>query len=248
MVGVREEVADVVAADAGAVDGLAQRGDQLIDPLVELLLVEVQRRGDVRDFRGVPEAHLQDDPVLGVHRLHGAVHRRGDGARGALAVLLHHAVVGGARPGHLGHRVVGDEHRARLAHRQAQVERLDLGAREERLAPGRQNGDRLAERVVVARQHPLQRDGLLAEALGLGRGTPLAPELHAVLKIEALDDRRQIRREAAAPFELTDDAVVVLEQLEADVRRELVRLAGIEVVAPADEGHDPVDQIEVLDE
>src|SRR5437762_5254465 len=40
VVGVGEEVADVVAGDAGALHGLAQRGDQFLDSLVQLLLVD----------------------------------------------------------------------------------------------------------------------------------------------------------------------------------------------------------------
>ena len=72
-------------------------------------------------------------------------------------------------------------------------------------------------------------------AQGLRRGTPGAPGRTLVIDVETLDDDGQKGIDGASPGELPQDRGVVLEQLQPDVRFELVGVVLGEMVAAADE-------------
>ena len=100
---------------------------------------------------------------------------------------------------------------------------------------------------AVAREEAFQRHGLVAKALGLRRRAPLSPLFHPPLCEQAADDGGEVRRKAAAPLELTDDGVIVVEQADAHFLHELLGLAGLEMMPPRNERGYSLDRPEMLE-
>src|SRR5437588_1360035 len=136
-VAVGEEVVDLGAVDAGALEGAAELAEELVDALVRLLGVDVERAGDLGDLLGAPEAHLEDQAILGVERIQDLVEDGGGAACELLAFAGRGAVrriVGGDHE--IGHRLVGDQDRPRGARREAEGDRFELAARGGRRVAG----------------------------------------------------------------------------------------------------------------
>ena len=79
-----------MSATRCALQGAAQAGQELVDALVGLLLIEVQIGGDVGDASGVPEAKLKNEAVLRIECGDDFVEHARGGAGGLFAVAPLH--------------------------------------------------------------------------------------------------------------------------------------------------------------
>ena len=101
------------------------------------------------------------------------------------------------------------------------------------------------EGVSVAPDQPLQQDRHRAAPPRFGRRPPLAPRRDAVVVEHPLKGDGQEGLQAAAPLEFPQDRVVVVHQPQPRVRREVLRIGGVEMVPAAHEGDDAIDQREM---
>ena len=247
LVSAGQQRADFGFAEAGLLEGTAHELEKAVEAFVEFLLFDLQALGDVGDFPRLPEAELEDQAILGVHRFEEAVDGGCDAARGAFAVGHLDAVVRvRIHSGDFRSHFVRDENRPRRAHWETDVNELQLCDGVLRSRRSGQDFYRFVEGETVAREKTLERNGLVAKAARFGGWAPLAPHLDAPLLEKAEDDGRQIRGERRAAFELTDDRVVVIEKTKAHFLCELRGLVGVEVIPPRYERRNALDCPQVV--
>ena len=81
---------------------------------------------------------------------------------------------------------------------------------------------RLLETVAVAADQLLEQNGNRAAARRFRRRPPFPPRADPIVEEQPLDDDREIGPNAAAPLKFSEDAVVVFDELQLDVRCEIV--------------------------
>jgi len=106
----------------------------------------------------------------------------------------------------------------------------------------------LIRRLTVASHQRLDSNGERAETLTSCRRTPLPPEMVSKVGEKALNDDRQVGRERASSFELRQDRVVILDELELDPGREVLDVFRLEVLMTACGSDQAIDQGEIRDE
>jgi hypothetical protein len=90
-------------------------------------------------------------------------------------------------------------------------------------------------------QELLELLGRLPQAARFRRRPPLAEQVIPVVEEEPVDDDGDVRAETTAPFELAEDRVVVLDQLQHHERAEILPVGTAQPPPPADEGDRPLD-------
>ena len=98
----------------------------------------------------------------------------------------------------------------------------------------------------VAADQLFKEDGGAAETAGSSRGSPFAPALVEEIEAQPLDDNREIRPDGAASLELPENGEILVDQLESDDARELLRIRDGELMTARHGVHDAVDMREVL--
>src|SRR6185436_813607 len=117
-----------------------------------------------------------NEPVFRAEGADRAIDTGGNGARCELALAGAHAFLRRVLAGKLRqHVLVREQHRARFAGWESDVDRFELCDGDARRMALRERRHGLREREAVAREEALEGDGLVAEAARLGRRAPLAP-------------------------------------------------------------------------
>ena len=118
-------------------------------------------------------------------------------------------------------------------------ERLDLLWRKAmRRSHGGQN---FMERTPVAVQQFFQVDGDLPQTFRCGGGMPLPSLVNALIDEHASDRYAYERRETRSPFELAENGVIVLDQLQLDRGGEIFSIGPVHFILPTHESNRPLD-------
>src|SRR5262249_16906604 len=97
--------------------------------------------------------------------------------------------------------------------------------------------------VPVDKLLELHTDG--PESLRLSRRRPFSPQPSAMIQKRLVDHDREVRGEAGSVLEFSDDGVIVVTQLQEDVRREVLRVVVADAMPPADRESDLADDWKV---
>lgn len=242
-----ENLFHVLSSNPLPFKGLPELLVDLLQPPVERLLVDFPGAGDVghghpgpqldqqlvllgQGLQGVVEG-LTDPPVLDLYFL-------------LLDLLIRQGIVGGLLLQHLG----VDRGLPAGPGRELRPEIVQLSHGQPDPLVDPEDLARLVEGVLVANEELLQPDGQLPQPFRLGGGAPLAPEVVAEVQGQPLNDCREVRREAAAPLELPQHPVVVLDELLHDPGGEVLRVLPAEPGPPAGEGDDLLNERQALEE
>src|SRR5262245_4042726 len=128
-------------------------------------------------------------------------------------------------------RAIGDSLEFLFAHdgwpepdREFHGDRFQLGIRGDDALVGSKVLAGLIEAESVTRHQHFEPDCDVSKTLRLRRRSPLPPQVVAVIEVDPLNDNRQIRAQAAAVLEFSEDFVLALDEPELDFRFELLSL------------------------
>lgn len=94
----------------------------------------------------------------------------------------------------------------------------------------------------------LQSDGDLTQPLCFGRGAAFPPKMIPVVLGQSLNDRREVRRQAAPPLEGPQHPIIVLNELEHDPGGEVLSVLSVEPGLPAGKGDELLNERPALEE
>jgi len=104
----------------------------------------------------------------------------------------------------------------------------------------------LIEAVAIAVDQRLQADGHLAQAFGLGGGTPFSTEFVAVILKRALDHHAEVSLQAGITAKLAENSIILIDQLDVNFCRKILGLFTSEPMSTANEVDQFLDKCQVI--